>query len=141
MSVYLERFQTSWKSQSRPKPFHFHGFDAELVVAGEQGGARWHAPGADVGCGEADAFFGESVDVGSADPRVSFGVGADGAVGVIVGVDEKDVWAFGLGWNGGGAGEEPEKLAAGGSWRRHLKWKMQLCQNVNFKQKSISSCI
>ena len=68
--------------------FHAHGFDAELIVAGEEGGAGGHAPRADVGGGEADTFFGEGVNVGSFDPGVGFRVGADGAIGMVVGVDE-----------------------------------------------------
>ena len=102
---------------ARVGAFHAHGFDAVGVSAGEHGGAGGHAPGAVVGGKEADALFGEAVDVGCFDPGVGFFVATEGAVGVVVGVDEEDVGAFGGGGGlhgeGGGGGEGAEHLAAG----------------------------
>src|SRR2546421_398271 len=42
---------------------HAHGLDAVRPVAGEHGGARWHAPGAEECAVKADAGGGEVVDV------------------------------------------------------------------------------
>ena len=97
------------------------------MSAGEHGGAGGHAPGAVVGGKEADALFGEAVDVGCFDPGVGFFVATEGAVGVVVGVDEEDVGAFGGGGGlhgeGGGGGEGAKHLAAGQfCGGRHFCW-------------------
>ncbi len=60
-------------------------------MSGQQRGPRRHAPGADVGVSEPDAFGRESVDVGRLHPVPGFRVATDRPVGMVVSVDEEDV--------------------------------------------------
>ena len=103
--------------------FHAHGLDAELEVTGEHGGAGGHAPGADVGMGEADAGFCQRIHVGCLDPRPCLRVAADGAVAVVIGVDEEDVGSFLRGGRGRGdardEGSEEEAVEKSKSVRLH----------------------
>jgi hypothetical protein len=73
------------------------------VLAGEDGGAAGSADGVDgVTAVEADAFFGDAIDIWCFVDLAA--VSADGVGGVVVGHDEEDVRMFG--GEGEGAGEE-----------------------------------
>ena len=83
-------------STARVFALHRHGLDAVRKAPGEHGGTRWHAPGAKIGGMEADAVFCQRINVRGLHPGPGAWVAAHGFGGLVVGVDEEDVWALRL---------------------------------------------
>ena len=79
---------------------HAHRFRSVLVEPGEHGDARGHAPGADVGMGETHAPRREPVEIRRFREGIGVLVTREGAIRVIVGVEEEEIRPRGLVFRG-----------------------------------------
>lgn len=87
-----------------------------LVVSGEKGSSRGHAPCAVIGGEEPHSLLGQFVDGRRPHPGIGFLVRTDRAVGMIIGVDEQNVGALrrcsaGRAGGCGGSGEEASNIS------------------------------
>lgn len=84
----------------------------ERMPTGHEGGASGGAGRADEEAAEAGAFVVEGIEMGCFDPRMT--MSADGAIALVIGHHEDDIWFLSTG------GQAPEKSEdKEGKWSKH----------------------